>query len=260
VWERLDVVSALVVRLENVIRAVAADEGGNGARLQALRAEPRYELPWTEPRPLITVTVATIGRPELVEVALPSILGQSHAEIEVIVAADGAPEGTDAAVGELGDDRVRYLDLGPRVSWTDDPLKQWLVGATRARNAAMRVAAGSWVVCFDDDDAMRPHCLESLLELAREERAEAPYGQVVSHRDGEAAEICAHPPRENNFTWAGGMYHAGLRFFERQLLAAELGIPGDWWLAERMLRAGVRFAMTEEVVCDVYPSDRRPPD
>ena len=52
------------------------------------------------------------------------------------------------------------------------------------------------------------------------------------------------------------MYHAELRFFGRELLAADLGLPGDWWLAERMLRAGVRFAMRDEVLCDAYASDR----
>ena len=52
------------------------------------------------------------------------------------------------------------------------------------------------------------------------------------------------------------MYHRGLRFFGRQALAADLGLPGDWWLAERMLRAGVRFAMLDEVLCDAYASER----
>jgi hypothetical protein len=35
-------------------------------------------------------------------------------------------------------------------------------------------------------------------------------------------------------------------------------MPGDWWLAERMLRAGVRFAMAPEPLADVYPSERTP--
>ncbi len=103
----------------------------------------------------------------------------------MIVAADGAERGTEQAVQELRDDRIRYLDLGPTVSWTDDPRKQWLVGATRARNAAMRVARGGWFFCFDDDDSMRPECLELLLYLARVEHAEAAYCLIASHRNGE---------------------------------------------------------------------------
>jgi hypothetical protein len=58
------------------------------------------------------------------------------------------------------------------------------------------------------------------------------------------------------------MYHAGLCFLERELFAADLGLPGDWFLAERMLRAGVRFGMLDTVLCDIYPSPMnrfRPP-
>jgi hypothetical protein len=254
---RLARLESTVARLEEVARALASDEKGNRARLEALRADPDYELAWTESRPLISVTVATIGRDELTRLTLPSILAQSYTELEVIVAGDGAPEGTEAAVRALGDDRLRYLDLGPKVLWTDDPRKQWLVGATRARNAAMRAARGRWVVSFDDDDAMRPRCLELLLELARAERAEAAYARRYVHHRDDPKEEGSFPPRLYAFSWAAAIYHAGLRFFEQELLAADLDLPGDWWLAERMLRAGVLFAMREEVLCDVYPSDRQ---
>jgi hypothetical protein len=115
------------------------------------------------------------------------------------------------------------------------------------------------MVEFDDDDAMRPECVESLLDLARASGAEAVYGQVRQHNTGgEPRDFCAFPPRITRFSWAAGMFHAGLSFFGRDLLAADLGLPGDWWLAERMLRAGVRFAMRDEVLCDAYASDFGP--
>jgi hypothetical protein len=242
--------------LRTALRALAADEPRNRRLLQKLREGDGYRAPWTEADPLVSVTVATLGRPELTSRSLPSILAQTHANLEVIVAGDGAPAETEEAIAELGDRRVRYLDLGPRQSWTDEPARLWLVGATRPRNAAVAAASGRWIVEFDDDDALRPDCLEALLELARETRAEAVYGQVRQHSGGEPADFCEFPPRLGRFSWAAGMYHAGLRFFGRQLLAADLGLPGDWWLAERMLRAGVRFAMRDEVLCEAYASDR----
>jgi hypothetical protein len=251
--------SAAGVRREDLhqaLRALAADETENRRLLQAVRDDPDYERAWSDGRPLISVTVATVGRPELTTRSLPSILGQSYGELEVVVAGDGASPETESAVAALGDRRVRYLDLGPRQAWTDDPVKLWLVGATRARNASANAARGRWIVEFDDDDAMRPECLEALLDLARRAKGEAVYGQVRAHVDGDPLDFCAFPPRLGRFSWAAGMYHAGLRFFGRELLAADLGLPGDWWLAERMLRAGVRFAMRDEVLCDAYPSDR----
>ena len=42
--------------------------------------------------------------------------------------------------------------------------------------------------------------------------------------------------------------------FAREWIAGPLQIPGDRFLLERMLRAGVRFAMVDEIVYDYYPS------
>ena len=204
--------------LRGALRALAAEEPANRWRVAALRAGDGYRLPWDEPDPLVTVTVATVGRPELTSRSLPSILAQTYENLEVIVAGDGAPPETEAAVAELGDPRVRYLDLGPRQNPADDPSRDWLVGATRPRNASLAAAGGRWIVEFDDDDALRPGCVEALLELARETRAEAVYGQVRQHAGGEPTDFCEFPPRLGHFSWAAGMYHAGLRFFGRQAL------------------------------------------
>jgi hypothetical protein len=242
--------------LGGTLLAIAADEPANRRRLAEVRAEGDYRLAWEEREPLVSVTVATVGRPELTGRSLPSILAQTHTNLEVIVAGDGTPPETEAAVAELADARVRYLDLGPRQSPTDDPARDWLVGATRPRNATIAAATGRWIVEFDDDDSLRPNCVEALLELARETGAEAVYGQVRQHGGGDPIDFCEFPPRLGHFSWAAAMYHRGLGFFGRQELAADLGLPGDWWLAERMLRAGVRFAMREEVLCDAYASGR----
>jgi hypothetical protein len=243
--------------LRRSLMALAAKEVENRRRLGDVREGEGFDRPWSDAAPLVSVTIATVGRPELTSRALPSVLAQSHDELEVIVVGDGAAPEIEKEVAALGDPRVRYIDLGPRVPWTDDATKRWLVGSTRPRNAGVALARGGWVVEFDDDDAMRPQCIATLLELARETRAEAVYGQVRAHfKDGSHVEFCEFPPRIGHFCWAAGMYHAGLRFFGRELLAADLGLPGDWWLAERMLRAGVRFAMSEEVLCDTHPSYR----
>jgi hypothetical protein len=263
--ERLAQLDVRIERVQELLRdevrhaliGLAADEAENRRRLSAVRRDHDYEAAWNERRPLVSVTVATLGRAELIDRSLPSILGQTHEALEVIVVGDGAGPETGRQLEELGDSRVRYLDLGPRRPWTDDSARLWLAGATRARNAAVAGARGRWVVQFDDDDSMRPDCLESLLGLARESRSEAVYGRILFRHDGAELEIGPFAPREGQFSWAAGMYHAGLRFFERQLLAADLGIPGDWWLVERMVRAGVRFAMLDEVLCDVYGSERR---
>jgi hypothetical protein len=243
--------------IRGAVRAIVVEEASNRRRLHRLRnEEDDYEAAWTDPRPLVTVTVATYRRPELLrERSLPSILAQTHTQLEIIVVGDHTDDATAEVVRALDDPRITYRNLTQRLHFTDDPYRQWLVGATMARNEANRLARGRWLACFDDDDAMRPDCIERLLARAREDRLEAVYGRALVHREGEAAfAIGSFPPALGQFTWASGLYHAGLRFLERELFAADLGLPGDWFLAERMLRAGVRFGMLDAVLCDIYPS------
>jgi Glycosyl transferase family 2 len=246
----------LAAEMRVVLRALAAEESANRRRLYELRADADYAAAWAEPRPLVTVTVATRDRPELLASrSLPSILAQSYGELEVIVVGDTAEASTEEVVRGLADPRVTFRNLPHRVHISDDPWRRWLVAATMARNEAMRLARGRWVVAFDDDDAMHADCVERLLERAREDRLEAVYGRVLARCQTDPPfEIGRFPPELGRFTWAAGMYHAGLRFFQRELFAADMSVPGDWFMAERMLRAGVRFGMVDAVLCDIYPS------
>ena len=244
--------------LSPLLRAVAAEDAENRRRLSAQRASPAYGRAFTDPRPLVSITVATCGRPELLQArSLPSILGQTYEHIEVVVVGDHVSDETAEAIASFNDSRLRYANLTQRHPASDDPFKSWLVASTMARNEGMRLATGQWVVAFDDDDSMRPDHVQHLLDAARQERAEVTYGRVRYHwADGAQIDSGDFPPRLTQFSWDGALYHAGLRFFERELVAAHLGVPGDWYLCERMLRAGVRFHMIESVVADVHPSER----
>ena len=210
----------------------------------------------------MTVTVATRARPKLLaERSLPSILGQTYENLEVIVVGDDADEATGEAVRALGDPRVTYRNLTQRLEFTDDPHRHWLVASTLARNEAMRLATGSWVVCFDDDDAMAPNCVERLLARAREERLR---GGLRPH---------AHPLRTASRTRSSAS--------SRRVSASSPGraacttpacasSPASWspptwdcpatgtW-PQRMLRAGVRFGSIDEILADIYPSSFNPP-
>jgi glycosyltransferase involved in cell wall biosynthesis len=174
--------------------------------------------------------------------------------VEVVVVGDAAGPELEQAVASLRDSRVVYRNLTQRVTVSDDERKHWLVAATMARNEGARVARGRWLVSLDDDDEMRPDFVERLLGLARAESAEVAYGKLRSvGSSGAERDMGEFPPRPNEFGWQAAIYHAGLRFFERELVAAEFATPGDWFMLQRMLRAGVRFAMAPEVVAHYYP-------
>ena len=245
-------------RLHPMLRAIVDEESENRRRLHAARGAADYEAAYLDSDPLVSVTLATHDRPQtLVERSLPSLLAQTHSNLEVLVVGDAASREVADAVARLGDDRVRYTNLSQRISAHPDPMRHWLVGSTMPRNEAARQARGRWLLHFDDDDHLRPDAVASLLEVAREQRAEVAYGGFEWHLpEGRRAAEVAFPPRPGAFGWQGALMHAGLRFFERELIAAHLESAGDMYLLERMLRAGVRFALADQIVWDYYPSSR----
>ena len=254
---QLKATQAAIARLQPMLRAVLDEEAENRRRLCALRDSPAYADAFTNPDPLVSAVVATQGkRTELVTRALPSLLGQSHSNLEVLVVGDATDPGIEEAVRALGDDRVRFWNLSQRLVAHPEPRRHWLVGSTMARNEATRHARGHWLLQCDDDDQVRLDAVALLLELARERHAEVAYGGYEAHfPDGRHVRHLEFPPQWEQFAWPAALIHGGLRFFERELVATELELPGDAYLLLRMLRAGVRFAMLEGVVLDYYPSN-----
>ncbi|MEO8687505.1 MAG: glycosyltransferase [Solirubrobacteraceae bacterium] len=245
---------ASVEALSPLLRTLASDDPGHRRRLHTLRAEPGYTAAWEEPDPLVTISIPTRRRPRLlVERSLASALAQTHERLEVLVIGDAAGPEIAAAVEGVGDPRVRYVNLTHQFVREDG--EHWLTAATLTRNEAYRSARGHWLVDLDDDDALRPGAVAALLAHARAERLEVAYGVLEEHHPGGATKrLGGFPPAHGEFGWQGAVVHAGLRFFERELVASDLGWSGDWFRAQRMLRAGVRIGHLEQVTCDYYPS------
>jgi Glycosyl transferase family 2 len=241
--------------LAPALRAVVSEESANRRRLQAARDAPGYAAAFTAAEPLVSVVIPTFRSPAtLVERAIPSALAQTHPRIEVVVVSDGPDEETRAAVEGMRDERVRFAATTHRVV-DPDPRRHWLVGSYLPRNLGTALARGAWVADLDHDDALRPDAVARLLARARSERAEVVYGPYeLWSPDGTSERRGAFPPEYERFHWQGSLVHAGLRFFERELIAAAYGIAGDFFRAQRMLRVGVRFAYEPEVTCDYYPS------
>jgi hypothetical protein len=257
--EELGVVRADVAALRDqvppVLRAIVSEESANRRRLDQLRTEPGYAAPFDDPDPLVTVCIPTYDRAALLtERALPSVLAQTHERLEVLVVGDSSPPHVAAAVDALGDERVRFVNLTHRHAATDAE-RHWMIGSVPARNAGYALARGHWIVDFDDDDAMRPEAIATVLTKAREERLEVVYGKLAAHfADGTTEIIGRFPPTVHQFGWQGAVVHSGLRFLGRELVAASFGHPNDWFRVESMMRIGVRFGMVDEVLYDYYPA------
>jgi hypothetical protein len=144
-------------RYGRVLELLYEEEAENLRRLHELRRSAAYGEAFTDPQPLVSVIIPTYLQHELLlSRAIPSVLGQTHREIEVVVVGDGAPEATARAIAEFGDERVRYENLTVRAPYPEDPGEFWRVAGTPPWNAAWELAAGSWIAPLNDDDAFRP--------------------------------------------------------------------------------------------------------
>ena len=209
-----------------------------------------------DPAPLVSICIPTYTNyTGLVERAIPSALAQDHENIEVVVVGDAAPPETAAAIEELGEPRVRYENLAVRGPYPEDPHRRWLVAGTGPLNRSVDLARGAWITILNDDDALRQNHASMLVAAARARRDEVVYGSFEQHAPDGSSEILGRfPPEHGQFGWQCAVHHRDIaRLFRYELAAALFGEPGDWHRARRMLRAGVRFSMVDEIVFDYYP-------
>src|SRR6185312_6995517 len=212
--------------LAPALRLMAANDAGARRRLDAARLVPDYELAYEDPDPLVSVIIPTCGRGQLLaDRALPSLLAQTHARIEVLVIGDAAGPDTAAALERFKDSRIEYVNLTQR---------------------------------YDDDDRVPEDAIERLLAHAREERLEAVQGTIREQLpDGSSRSI---DPSVTQLPLKGAVVHSHLRFFDREHVASAFGVPGDWFRGERMVCAGVRIGFVDWVTYDYYPSSLWAPD
>jgi Glycosyl transferase family 2 len=256
----LSVTRAEVERIREALRAVSDEEPANRRRLYELRRDPSYELAFKERDPLVSFVVPTYDSYEtLRDVALPSILGQTYANLEVVVIGDGAPPQTADGVAAIGDPRVTYFNRPYRGPYPDGADDRWLVSGTPPFNEGMFRARGRWIAPMADDDAVRPNHTRALVEAAQSRGHEMCYGGMAVHFEGGRSwELGEFPPRFAGHGTQASIFHAGLGFLHSSLVDAVFGEPNDWSRTRRMLQIGVYIGMVDEVVVDKYESKSSP--
>lgn len=187
----------------------------------------------------VSVCIATV-RPDTLGDAVASIRNQTLLDWELIVVGQGEEGRLRAATERAahGDARVRYVHLDER-------------GLSRARNAAVALAAGELVAMTDDDCEARPDWLDTVARaFAREPDLGAVGGTLLAEPERrrslsaclsvEPAEVLYRPavtppPSPPGFEWYGGNVA-----FRRSVLE-RIG-PFD-----PLLGAGAPFASSEDV-------------
>lgn len=206
--------------------------------------------------PLVTVRIATKDRPELlVERALASALAQTYRNIEILIVGDHCDERTSAALADVDDPRVKYVNLGRQGDYPTDPVRRWQVAGSKPMNAGLLLAAGEWIAPCDDDDELTPTHVEHLLRFAQRERIEFVWSRTAEVGAEGRDRFVGHPVMSPGACTQGSVfYSSALVAIPYSPTSDRLQEPFDWNLWKRLQLAGVRMGYLNEVTYRTWPA------
>lgn len=129
--------------------------------------------------PAVSICIPTYNGARYLAASLRSVLEQTFGDFEVVVVDDGSTDDTPVIAGEFAraDDRVRVHR---------NPKNLGLVGNW---NRCVEVAHAPWIKFVFQDDLLRPHGLEGLLNVARATGVPLAFGRrAFLFEDGTDAE------------------------------------------------------------------------
>lgn len=181
-------------------------------------------------RPLVTVIVATYNRARLLtERCIPSVLGQTYPDLELVVVGDNCTDETEEAVTGIQDPRLEFINLPTRGVYPEDPIRRWMVAGTVAMNEGLSMANGDFVTHLDDDDEYVPERLERLVRFATENGCDFtwhPYwweNNEGKWRLNEATNFAY-----SDITTSSVFYRSWFRKIPWDIDSHRLMEPGDW--------------------------------
>lgn len=123
--------------------------------------------------PLVSFLLAVHNGARYLGAAVDSVLGQTVADLELIVIDDASTDETPDLLGAIGDERLL-------VFWNDEQ-----AGLAASLNRGLDVATGRYVARLDDDDIAAPERLERQLARVHAEPGVAIVGSAVVDLDAE---------------------------------------------------------------------------
>ena len=206
--------------------------------------------------PLVSVVIPTYQRTQVLrDRCLPSVIGQTHKNLDIHVVGDGPNPDTRAMIEELGDERVRYSEV-PKQVLPEDPGTRWCVIGLDNRNKGHDDAKGEYIMGLDDDDMWLPYTVEVLLDALIKNKADVAYGKSEAFgADGSKAWYGNWPPM--HFAYCEGAWISkhdlGFRYDPD---CVKRGLPEDGDRIDRMVAAGLKFTMVDRIVHYYYPNPR----
>lgn len=106
----------------------------------------------------ISVIIPAFNAQDTILNLVRKLLGEKTASVEIIVVNDGSTDATEAVLGTLDDERLIVIGQNNQ-------------GVYAARNAALAVHRGEWVIFLDADDRIEDHFLRERFAKACEAQA-----------------------------------------------------------------------------------------
>jgi len=204
--------------------------------------------------PLVSIRIPTLNRSDLlIERAIPSALGQTYRNIEVVIVGDHCTDDTEDKLEKVKSKRtVIFYNLEERNKYEKELLKdpeiRWFMGPVRATNKATELCHGEWIAHLDDDDFWTSDHIEVLLEFALRGNYEFVSGDYIAVKRG-AQEVRS----DGCQTWLYKKYVADIFKYDPNCWKKDWNRVSDIDVFERMKSAEVKMGHLNRVVAYVIP-------
>ncbi len=121
--------------------------------------------------PKISVILPAYNSQDYIEKSIESVFAQTFTDFELIIVDDGSTDGTSDIINSLSDDRIKIISQSNQ-------------GPGAARNNALRVVSGEYVMFLDSDDWFCPDALETAYAEITKFDADLTFFQMINY-DGE---------------------------------------------------------------------------
>jgi len=154
--------------------------------------------------PVVSVVTATYNRSNVLRFAIESVRRQTFSEWEMLVVGDACTDDTADVIREIGDPRIRFVNLPQNVGDQSGPNNE---GVSRAR--------GHFLAYLNHDDLWFPDHLDTAVKALTETGADLVWPLLVN--------LDRH-----------GVFTCGDLIIERRY-AAHLSVPASFWVMRRQL-------------------------
>lgn len=211
-----------------------------------------------EEMPVVSICITHYERPQFLDHLLKSIAQQTYTKFQVILIDDGSTSA--AAITYLDQLEVTHAHTS---DWTLIRSSNTYLG--EARNKAAAAATGEYLLFLDDDDVLKPHALETMVQVVQHTKVVALSSWLDEFASDEDPLVTTTLPLRRSFWFTGqslplgtvqNCFGSGNIFIERGVFSLiggfstfrEVGAE-DWELYMRLATNGYsQLVIPEELI------------